>query len=72
MMLESLAAMAEIYIMMLVAAPLLFIVLLVTLGMIGSSSIGGMSMSLVLYLLTYLGIPILGAIMMVIMSTFEK
>jgi hypothetical protein len=40
--------------------------------MIGSSSIGGMSMSLVLYLLTYLGIPILGAIMMVIMSTFEK
>lgn len=72
MMLESLSAMAEIYIMMLVAAPLLFIVLLVTLGMIGSSSIAGMSMSLVLYLLTYLGIPILGAIMMVIMSTFEK
>ena len=72
MMLESLSAMAEIYIMMLVAAPLLFIVLFVTLGMIGSSSIGGMSMSLVLYLLTYLGIPILGAIMMVIMSTFEK
>jgi flagellar protein FlaJ len=72
MMLESLAAMAEIYIMMLVAAPLLFIVLFVTLGMIGSSSIGGMSMSLVLYLMTYVGIPILGAIMMVIMSTFEK
>lgn len=72
MMLESLSAMAEIYIMMLVAAPLLFIVLFVTLGMIGSSNIGGLSMSLVLYLLTYLGIPILGAIMMVIMSTFEK
>ncbi len=71
-MLEGLSAMAEIYIMMLVAAPLLFIVLFVTLGMIGSSSIAGMSMSLVLYLLTYLGIPILGAIMMVIMSTFEK
>ncbi len=72
MMLESLSAMAEIYIMMLVAAPLLFIVLFVTLGMIGSGSFGGMSMSLVLYLLTYLGIPIMGAIMMVIMSTFEK
>jgi archaellum biogenesis protein FlaJ (TadC family) len=71
-MLESLSAMAEIYIMMLVAAPLLFIVLFVTLGMIGSSEIGGMSMSLVLYLLTYLGIPIMGAIMMVLMSTFEK
>ena len=71
-MLESLAAMAEIYIMMLVAAPLLFMVLLVTLGMIGSTSIGGISMSTALYLLTYAGIPILGAIMMVIMSTFEK
>jgi len=72
MMLESLSAMAEIYIMMLVAAPLLFIVLFVTLGMIGSSSMAGMSMSTILYLMTYLGIPILGAIMMVIMSTFEK
>jgi archaellum biogenesis protein FlaJ (TadC family) len=72
MMLESLSAMAEIYILMLVAAPLLFIVLFVTLGMIGSSSFGGFSMSLILYLLTYLGIPIMGAIMMVIMSTFEK
>jgi len=72
MMLESLAAMAEIYILMLVAAPLLFIVLFVTLGMIGNGTIAGMSMSMVLFLLTYLGIPILGAIMMVIMSTFEK
>jgi flagellar protein FlaJ len=72
MMLESLSAMAEIYIMMLVAAPLLFVVLFVTLGMIGSGSIGGMSMSLVLYLLVYVGIPVMGAIMMVIMSTFEK
>src|SRR5665647_1786987 len=62
-MLESLSAMAEIYIMMLVAAPLLFIVLFVTLGMIGSSKIGGMSIALVLYLLIYLGIPIMGAIM---------
>ena len=71
-MLESLSAMAEIYIMMLVAAPLLFIVLFVTLGMIGSGTIAGMSMALVLYLMTYLGIPILGAVMMVIMATFEK
>ena len=45
MMLESLSAMAEIYIMVLVAAPLLFVVLFVTLGMIGSGSIAGMSMS---------------------------
>jgi archaeal flagellar protein FlaJ len=71
MMLESLSAMAEIYIMVLVATPLLFVVLFATLGMIGGGG-EGMNMGTMLYLLTYLGIPIMGAIMMVIMSTFEK
>ncbi len=70
-MLESLSAIAEIYVMVLVAMPLLFVVLFATLGMIGS---GGTSLNptLFLYLLTYLGIPIMGTIMMVIVSTFEK
>jgi archaeal flagellar protein FlaJ len=71
-MLESLSGIAEIYIMMLVAAPLLFTVLFVTLGMIGSGQVAGLSMATLLYLLTYLGIPIMGAILMVILSTFEK
>lgn len=71
-MLESMSAMAEIYIMMLVAAPLLFVVLFATLGMIGQGGMGGVDMATLLYLLTYLGIPVMGVIMMVIMSTFEK
>jgi len=68
MMLESLSAVAEIYVMVLVAMPLLFVVLFATLGMIGG---GTMNLGVFLYLLTYAGIPILGAIMMVIMSTME-
>jgi len=70
-MLESLSTIAEIYIMVLVAMPLLFVVLFATLGMIGS---GGnmLNPSLFLYLLTYVGIPIMGATMVVIVSTFEK
>ena len=70
-MLESLSTIAEIYIMVLVAMPLLFVVLFATLGMIG---IGGNALNpaLMLYLLTYAGIPIMGAIMVVIVSTFEK
>jgi archaellum biogenesis protein FlaJ (TadC family) len=70
-MLESLSAIAEIYILVLVAMPLLFVVLLATLGMIGS---GGMAMdpALILYLLTYAGIPIMAAIIIVLVSTFEK
>jgi archaeal flagellar protein FlaJ len=71
-MLESLSAIAEIYIMLLVASPLLFAVLFVTLGMIGSGSVAGFSMGTLLYLLVYLAIPIMGAIVMVVISTFEK
>ena len=71
-MLESLSAMAEIYIMLLVAAPLLFSVLFVTLGMIGSGAVFGMSMGTLLYLMVYLGIPILGGTLIVIMSSLEK
>jgi flagellar protein FlaJ len=70
-MLESLSAIAEIYILVLVAAPLLFVVLLATLGMIGS---GGLAMNpaWILYLLTYVGIPIMAAVIIVLVSTFEK
>ena len=70
-MLESLSAVAEIYILVLVAMPLLFVVLLATLGMIGS---GGMAMdpAWILYLLTYVGIPIMAAVIIVLVSTFEK
>ena len=69
LMLESLSAIAEIYVMVLVAMPLLFVVLFATLGMIGGAE---MNASLYLYLLTYAGIPIMGAIMMVVISTLEK
>jgi len=71
-MLESLSAMAEIYIMLLVAAPLLFSVLFVTLGMIGSGTVFGMGMGTLLELMVYIGIPILGGALIVIMSSFEK
>lgn len=72
-MLESLSAMAEIYIMLLVAAPLLFVILFVTLGMIGGGAgLAGMSMTTILYLLTYIGIPLMGMTMIVLISTIEK
>ncbi len=69
LMLESLSAMAEIYVMVLVAMPLLFVVLFATLGMITGAE---MNAGLYLYLLTYAAIPIMGTIMMVIVSTIEK
>lgn len=69
MMLETLSAIAEIYIMVLIAMPLLFVVLFATLGMIAG---GQMNASLLLYALTYAGIPIMGAVMMVLTSAMEK
>jgi flagellar protein FlaJ len=68
-MLETLSAIAEIYVMVLVAMPLLFVVLFATLGMIGG---GQMNVTLYLYLLTYAGIPVMAAIIMVLISTMEK
>lgn len=68
-MLESLSALSEIYIMVLVAMPLLFIVMFATFGMLGGES--GGTLSSMLYLLTYAFIPIAGAVLIVILSTYE-
>jgi flagellar protein FlaJ len=69
LMLESLSAMAEIYIMVLVAMPLLFVVMFATLGMLGGA--GTMSPALMLCLLTYVGIPIMATVLVVVISTFS-
>jgi len=68
LMLESLSALAEIYIMILVAMPLLFVALFATLGMLGGG--GAMNPALMLYLLAYMGIPIMAIILIVVISTF--
>ena len=68
-MLESLSAIAEIYVMVLVAMPLLFVVLFATLGMLGGEM---MDTKMFLYVLSYAGIPVLGAVMMVLVSSLEK
>jgi len=69
LMLESLSALAEIYIMVLVAMPLLFVALFATLGMLGGSG-EVMNPALMLYLLAYVGIPILAIILIIVISTF--
>ena len=68
LMLESLSAMAEIYIMVLVAMPLLFVVMFATIGMLGGA--GTMNPAMMLYLLAYVGIPIMATILIVVISTF--
>lgn len=68
LMLESLSALAEIYIMVLVAMPLLFIAMFAVLGMLGGGG-GPMDPAVMLYLLAYVGIPLMASILIVVIST---
>jgi len=68
LMLESLSALAEIYIMVLVAMPLLFIAMFAVLGMLGGGG-GPMNPAFLLYALTYFGIPLMASLLIVIIST---
>jgi len=69
LMLESLSALAEIYIMVLVAMPLLFIAMFAVLGMLGGGG-GALDPALMLYLLAYVGIPLMALVLIVVISTF--
>ena len=67
MMLESLYAFSEIYIMLLVAAPLLFVVMFATIGMLGGF---GINPGLMLMLLTYGYVPLISIVLIVILDTY--
>jgi flagellar protein FlaJ len=55
---DTLSILAEFYVTLLVAGPLIFVVLLAVMGMLGGGGSGLMDPRLLLDLLTYLGIPL--------------
>jgi flagellar protein FlaJ len=64
---DTLGVLAEFYVVLLVAGPLILVVMLAVMAMLGGGGvIAGLDPRLLLYLLTYLGIPI-GSIMFLIM-----
>ncbi len=63
---DSLSVLAEFYVVLLVAAPLIVVVMLVVMAMLGGGMPGLLNPRLLLYLLTYLGIPA-GSIVFLIM-----
>jgi len=64
---DSLGVLAEFYVVLLVAGPLILVVMLAVMAMLGGGGvIAGLDPRLLLYLLTYLGIPI-GSVMFLIM-----
>jgi len=63
---DTLGVLAEFYVVLLVAGPLILVVMLAVMAMLGGGMPGLLNPRLLLYLLTYLGIP-LGSIVFLIM-----
>ena len=63
---DTLGVLAEFYVVLLVAGPLIMVVMLAVMAMLGGGMPGLMNPQLLLYLLTYLGIPV-GSVIFLIM-----
>ena len=68
-MVETLATVAELYVAIMVAFPILVIIMLSVMGIIGGS-LGGMGIMAAMYLITYIVVPISALLMMVLLDMF--
>jgi len=66
---DSLSVMAEVYVALLLTAPLLLIIMLSVMSMLGGGTIGMFSSDLLLNLMTYIGIPIAAIIFLLILDS---
>jgi len=65
---DTLGVLAEFYVVMLVAGPLILVVMLAVMAMLGGSTQGIFNPRLILYLLTYLGIPVGSTVFLIILD----
>jgi flagellar protein FlaJ len=65
---DNLAVLAEFYVTLMVAGSLIFVVMLSVMAMLGGGILGSLESSLVLQLLTYLGLPIGSVIFLIIID----
>jgi len=68
---DTLGVLAEFYVVMLVAGPLILVVMLAVMAMLGGGGQGLFNPRLMLYLLTYLGIPVGSTVFLVILDTIS-
>jgi len=68
---DTLSILSEFYVAILVAGPLLFVVMLSVMGMLGSGGMGLLDPKLLLYLLTYILIPVSSMIFMIILDVIS-
>ncbi|UCE96743.1 MAG: type II secretion system F family protein [Candidatus Bathyarchaeota archaeon] len=66
---DNLGIVSEFYVTLLVAGPLIFIVMLIVMAMLGDVGFGILSPTLLIMLLTYIGIPVGSIIFIIILDT---
>jgi flagellar protein FlaJ len=66
---DSLSVLAEVYVALLLTAPLLLVIMLSVMSMLGGGTIGMFSSDLLLNLMTYIGIPVAAIIFLVILDS---
>lgn len=68
---DNLGVISEFYVTLLVAGPLLFVIMLSVMGMLGGAGFGILDPSLLLNLLTYIGIPIGSVVFMIVLDALS-
>lgn len=67
-LIDTLGIVGEIYISLLVAAPLVFIVILAVMSFLGGGTIAGLSPTIILYLITYALIPMMAIMVLLLLD----
>lgn len=66
---DTLSILSETYVIMLLTAPLLFVIMLSVMSVLGGNIIGNISSDLLLRIITYIAIPVCAAIFLIIVDT---
>jgi len=66
---DSLSVLSEVYVALLLTAPLLLVIMLSVMSMLGGGTIGGFSSDLLLNLMTYIAIPVAAIIFLIIVDS---
>ena len=68
---DTLSLLSEFYVAILVAGPLLFVIMLAVMAMLGGGEMGLLDPKLLLYLLTYIAIPVASIIFIIILDALS-
>jgi flagellar protein FlaJ len=68
---DTLSMLSEVYVALLLTAPLLFIIMLSVMSVMGGNSLGGFSADMLLRLITYLVIPVCAAVFLIIVDSIS-